>query len=440
MERIKKIYNFLRRDLWRTTATELGRTKRFGLGTLKTLILSAKGFNEDDINMRANSLTYSMMFAIVPILALIVAVARGFGFGGVIESGLNDSFLANYNIVPTIMGFVDRYLETAQGGAFLGIGLLVLLWAVYSFFRNVESSFNKIWEVNKSRSIIRQFANYLTILILVPILIVLSSGVSIFFSTHAGATAVAEHFSRLNEFLLKCVPWLSTCLVIFLLYWMVPNTKVKMLSALVPGLTIGTVVYALQALSVYIIMMLSRTSIVYGTFAAIPLLLTWLQWTCLLILTGAEISYSIQNHDYLDFAAETEKMSRRYKDYLTLYICHLIVKRFEQGADPLTASEISQESHIPVRNINNLISRLVEVKILNRVAADNDLSEQRYQPAMDINKITVGMVISHVEAQGEEGFFPHLPRHMHDFWCKWTEMRKKDRDFNNVLVKDLIKD
>lgn len=440
MNRFSKAYHFLRKDLWRTTAQEFGRTKRFGLGTLKTLVMSAKGFNEDDINMRANSLTYSMMFAIVPILALIVAIARGFGFGGVIESGLNDSFLANYNIVPTIMGFVDRYLETAQGGAFLGIGLLILLWAVYSFFRNVESSFNKIWEVNKSRSIMRQFANYLTILILVPILIVLSSGVSIFFSTHAGATALSEHFSHLNEMLLKCTPWLSTCLMIFLLYWMVPNTKVKIMSALIPGITIGTVVYALQALSVYIIMFLSRTSIVYGTFAAIPLLLTWLQWTCLLILTGAEISYSIQNNDTMDFATETDAMSRRYKDYLTLYICHMIVKRFEQGSEPLTASEIAHESKIPVRNVNNLISRLVEVRILNRVAADNELMEQRYQPALDINQITVGMVIAHVEAQGEEGFFPHLPRQMHDFWYKWTEMRKKDRDFNSILVKDLIKD
>lgn len=440
MEKIKNAYHFLRRDLWRTTAQELGRTKRFGIGTLKTLVMSAKGFNEDDINMRANSLTYSMMFAIVPILAMIVAVARGFGFGGVIESGLNESFLANYNIVPTIMGFVDRYLETAQGGAFLGIGLVVLLWAVYSFFRNVESSFNKIWEVNKSRSIIRQLANYLTILILVPILIVLSSGVSIFFSTHAGATAVAEHFSHLNEFLLKCVPWLSTCLVIFLLYWMVPNTKVKLLSALVPGIAIGTIVYLLQALSVYIIMFLSRTSIVYGTFAAIPLLLIWLQWTCLLILTGAEISYSIQNNDTMDFAAETEKMSRRYKDYLTLYICHLIIKRFERGSEPLTASDIARESNIPVRNVNNLVSRLVEVRILSRVASENDLAEQRYQPALDINQITVGMVISKVEAQGEEGFFPHLPHKMHDFWYHWTDMRKKDRDFNSILVKDLIKD
>ena len=423
--------------MWRTRGHEVSTSKRLGLGTLKTIVLAIKGFNQNDINMRANSLTFSMMFAIVPIMALIIAIARGFGFENIIEDWLNESFLSSYNIVPTIMGFVNRYLETAQGGAFLGIGLVILLWAVYSFFRNVESSMNKIWEVEKNRSIIRQFTNYLTILIMVPILIVLSSGVSIFFNTHAGEMAISAHFSKINEILLKSIPWLSTCLILTLLYWIVPNTKVKPLSAITPGLLIGSIVYLLQSLSVYLIMFLSRTSIVYGTFAAIPLLLTWLQWTCLLILTGAELSYSIQNKEKLDFAAETVRMSRRYKDYLTLYICQQIIQRFEKGLTPLTANEIAQADNLPVRNINNLLSRLTEVKILCKVMPENELEEVRYQPAMDINKITVGLVISYIEQQGEAEFFTNLPEPMNAFWTRWQALRKQATDYQNWLVKDL---
>ena len=423
--------------MWRTRGHEVSTSKRLGLGTLKTIVLAIKGFNQNDINMRANSLTFSMMFAIVPIMALIIAIARGFGFENIIEDWLNESFLSSYNIVPTIMGFVNRYLETAQGGAFLGIGLVILLWAVYSFFRNVESSMNKIWEVEKNRSIIRQFTNYLTILIMVPILIVLSSGVSIFFNTHAGEMAVSAHFSKINEILLKSIPWLSTCLILTLLYWIVPNTKVKPLSAITPGLLIGSIVYLLQSISVYLIMFLSRTSIVYGTFAAIPLLLTWLQWTCLLILTGAELSYSIQNKEKLDFAAETVRMSRRYKDYLTLYICQQIIQRFEEGLTPLTANEIAQADNLPVRNVNNLLSRLTEVKILSKVMPENELEEVRYQPAMDINKITVGLVISYIEQQGEAEFFTNLPEPMNAFWTRWQALRKQATDYQNWLVKDL---
>ena len=423
--------------MWRTRGHEVSTSKRLGLGTLKTIVLAIKGFNQNDINMRANSLTFSMMFAIVPIMALIIAVARGFGFESIIEDWLNQSFLSSYNIVPTIMGFVNRYLETAQGGAFLGIGLVILLWAVYSFFRNVESSMNKIWEVEQSRSIVRQFANYLTILIMVPILIVLSSGVSIFFSTRTGEMALSAHFSKLHEILLKSIPWLSTCLMLTLLYWIVPNTKVRAASAIAPGLLIGSIVYLLQSLSVYLIMFLSRTSIVYGTFAAIPLLLTWLQWTCLLILTGAELSYSIQNKEKLDFAADTVRMSRRYKDYLTLYICQQIIQRFEEGLTPLTANEIAQADNLPVRNINNLLSRLTEVKILCKVMPENELEEVRYQPAMDINKITVGLVISYIEQQGEAEFFTNLPEPMNAFWTRWQTLREQVTDYQNWLVKDL---
>lgn len=296
---------------------------------------------------------------------------------------------------------------------------------------------NKIWEVEQSRSIVRQFANYLTILIMVPILIVLSSGVSIFFSTHTGEMALSAHFSKLHEILLKSIPWLSTCLMLTLLYWIVPNTKVRAASAIAPGLLIGSIVYLLQSLSVYLIMFLSRTSIVYGTFAAIPLLLTWLQWTCLLILTGAELSYSIQNKEKLDFAAETVRMSRRYKDYLTLYICQQIIQRFEEGLTPLTANEIAQADNLPVRNINNLLSRLTEVKILCKVMPENELEEVRYQPAMDINKITVGLVISYIEQQGEAEFFTNLPEPMNAFWTRWQTLREQVTDYQNWLVKDL---
>lgn len=437
MKTFRRIYNFITKDIWRTRAHEMSKSKRIGLQTLKALVITIKEFNENDINMRANSLTYSMMFAIVPILALIIAIARGFGFEGVIEDWLNGSFLATYDIVPTIMGFVNRYLETAQGGAFLGIGIVILLWAVYSFFRNVESSMNHIWEVEKSRSIVRQFANYLTILIMVPIVVVLSAGLSIFLNSHTGDMALSSHFSVLHEYLLKSVPWMVTCLMLTMMYWIVPNTKVKIMSAIVPGILIGTVVSLLQALSVYLIMFLSRTSIVYGTFAAIPLLLTWLQWTCLLILAGAELSYSIQNKEKLDFAADTVMMSRRYKDYLTLYICRQVINRFENGLKPMTANEIAQADNLPVRNVNNLLTRLTDIQILSKVMPENEMEEVRYQPAVDINKITVGMVISNIERQGKEEFFPNLPDPMLDFWKRWKALRYKMTDMQDMLVKDL---
>ena len=165
---------------------------------MRTIVLVVRGFTDKQLNVRANSLTYSLVFAIIPILAMVVAIAKGFGVSEVIENLLNESFLGETNLVPTIMGMVDRYLETAQGGVFLGVGLLILIWAIYSFFRNVESAFNEVWDVKQSRSIIHQLVTYVAILVLVPILMVASSGLSLFINSMASSLDTLPFFSTIH--------------------------------------------------------------------------------------------------------------------------------------------------------------------------------------------------------------------------------------------------
>ena len=415
-----------------------GNNKRrdFGIQVTKTLVLSVRGFNENDINMRANALTYSLMFAAVPIMAFIIAIGRGFGFEQVIEDYLNKSFLGKFDIVPTIMEFVERYLETAQGGVFIGVGILVLLWAVYSFFQNVESSFNRIWQVDKSRSIIRQLANYLTILLLIPILLIVSSGISIFLNSQMAEMALFAD-ATIKEFMIKSIPWLISWTMFFLMYKTIPNTQVGLNSAIIPAIVVGTLVQILQMGTVYFIMFLSRTSIVYGVFAAVPLLLMWLQWTCLLILFGAELSYAIQNNESFDFEADVRQMSRRYKDYLTLYILYQIIKRFENAKPALCAGDIAKYANLPLRIVNQLLSRLCTVGLITQIGTEDENIPPTYQPALDINKITIGMVFGKVDAQGSEQFLPDLPAEMQELWNKWLEMKQQEIDTDTFLVKDI---
>ena len=138
--------------MWRRTSTEYsGFFQRLGYAIIRTIALVIRGFTSKNLNDTAKSLTYSLIFAVIPILAMVVAVAKGFGVLDIIERQLNHSFLGETNMVPTIMAMVQRYLDTTQGGLFIGIGLVVLLWAVYSFFQSVESAFNRIWNVKRSR-------------------------------------------------------------------------------------------------------------------------------------------------------------------------------------------------------------------------------------------------------------------------------------------------
>lgn len=385
--------------------------KRIGYGVIRTIVLVARGFGSKNLNDQAKALTYSLIFAIVPILAMVVAIAKGFGVVDIIEKQLNASFLGETNMVPTIMAMVERYLETAQGGVFIGIGLLILLWAVYAFFQSVETAFNRIWNVKKSRSIFRQVTTYIAILVLIPVLIVCSAGITIFVNTTVGEIEGVG----LIQFI---IIWL----LFTLMYIAVPNTKVRFMSALIPGIIMGTLFQLLQMMSVYLIAFLSRTSIVYGAFATIPILMIWLQYTSLLILIGAEMSYAIQNNEEFEYEQDLNQMSRRYKDFIMLYLLSVVIRRFKADEAPLTAHELAIRDHLPIRIVNQLLSRMVETGLLREVYVEDE-EEKTYQPALDTHKMTVGMVLRRIDAQGTEEFLQKPSPEMEAYWKRYQTIK-----------------
>ena len=438
MKKLSEIIKFVRYDMWRRTATEFdGFFQRLGYAVIRTIVLVARGFTSKNLNDTAKSLTFSLLFAIVPILAMVLAVAKGFNVADVIETQLNDSFLGETNMVPTIMEMVERYLDTAQGGVFIGIGILILLWAVYSFFQSVETSFNRIWNVRNSRSILRQFTTYIAIVVLIPVLIVCSAGINIF--VHSTVEGIL-HDSALHHFFHTSGAQLLQFVICWLLFtWMymaIPNTKVRFTSAVIPGVLMGTLFQLLQMLSVYLIALLSRTSIVYGAFASIPILLTWLQYTSLLILIGAEMSYAIQNNEEFEYEHDLNSMSRRYKDFIMLYLLSVIIKRFEADEPPLTAHDLAVRDNLPIRLVNQLLSRMVETGILREVHIEGN-EERTYQPALDTHKISVGMVIGRIDQQGTEQFLQAPTEEMNAFWEKYLRMKEEQKSLDKILVSEI---
>ncbi len=438
MKKVSDVIRFVRYDMWRVTATEFdGPLKRIGYGIVRTIVLVARGFTSKNLNDTAKSLTYSLIFAIVPILAMVVAVAKGFGVQQVIEQQLNASFLGETNMVPTIMAMVERYLETAQGGLFIGIGILILLWAVYSFFQSVETAFNRIWNVRNSRSVLHKATAYIAIVVLIPVVLVCTAGINIFLDT---TVENAIHVEAVHDFLhttgVQFLQFVLVWLLFICMYIAIPNTKVRFMSALIPGIIMGTLFQLLQMLSVYLIAALSRTSIVYGAFAIIPILMTLLQYTSLLILIGAEMSYAIQNNEEFEYEQDLNSMSRRYKDFIMLYLLHVIVKRFEADESPLTAHELAIRDHLPIRVVNQLLSRMVETGVLREVCVE-DNEERTYQPALDTHKISIGMVLDRIDAQGTEQFLQATSKEMQAFWKKYLNVKKSHNELNKIYINEL---
>ena len=435
-KRLQQIREFIQYDLWRQPHMEIhAPKKRWLYRFLQTIILVARGFKDQVLVVRANSLSFALLFAFIPMMALIYAIARGFGFEEIVKSTISSSFLAEANVAPVLLEWIERYLETARDGLFVGIGLIVLIWAVYAFFNMLENSFNSIWNVKQSRSFTRRMTNYVMTLLLVPVLVVVTSGISIFLNSTEVLASVLDGIVPIRKFMLRFLPFVATAGVFTWIFIAIPNTKVKFSSAIIPGILMGLLYQVVQALSMYLVVLFARMSIVYGAFSAIPLVLIWLHITCWLLLVGAELAFAIQNNDLFAYEKDIKNMSRRYKDYVMLYLLSVIIRRFEAGESPQTAQEMAAENQLPIRLVQQVLSRLEETVIVRRVYVEDE-EEQAFIPALDTKSITVEMVIGRISAQGTEEFLQHTPAEMQAFWQRYQQMIDANHS-DDILVSEL---
>lgn len=432
----KTVYRFITHDVWHITDYELSRGKRIPYRLVKVIVIAFRGFSQDKLVVRASALTYSIMLAIVPLIALFIAIGKGFGVENIIENWLQNALIAQSELVPFIMEFVDKYLETAQGGIFIGIGIAILLFSVMNFFKQSEKAFNSIWQVEKSRSFLRQFSTYFSALFLIPILVVLTSGLSLFLNQLLIQLQLANILSPFLKFGVKLMPYFISWIVFSLMYIVIPNTRVKISSGIVAGLIAGTAFQFFQMLYIEGQVYLSRYNMVYGSFAAIPLLMLWLQISCLIVLLGAEISYASQNLQNYEYEGESNTISIRYKRFLSLFLTYVIAKRFEQGKPPLRSDEIAATYKLPIRLVNKLLSDLTINKILTEIIDDN-LKTKSYQPALDINQLTVGMLVDKFETFGSELFLANKHPELDSFWKKQLALKAEHVDESRVLLIDL---
>ena len=435
-QRFQHFREFVQYDLWRHPHVKTqDPKKRLWYRILQTVILVARGFKNQALVVRANSLSFALLFAFIPMLAMIYAIARGFGFEEMVSEQLAGSFLAEANVAPVLLEWVERYLETARGGLFVGIGLVVLIWAVYAFFNMLENSFNSIWNVKKTRSFARRMTNYVMTLLLVPILVVVTSGISIFLNSTEILASVLSAIEPLRKFMLRFIPFVATSAVFTWIFMAIPSTQVKFSSAIIPGVLMGFLYQVVQALSMFLVVLFTRMSIVYGAFSAIPLVLIWLHITCWLLLIGAELAFAIQNNELFAYERDLETISRRYRDYVMLYLLSVIIRRFEQGEQPETAHEMATANQLPIRLVQQLLLRLEETNIVRRVLSEQE-EDPAFVPAMDIHQITVEKVLGRVAAHGTEAFLQHTPPEMQAFWQRYLQMCEANTS-DNILVGDL---
>jgi len=393
---LEKLKIFFKEEIWSHDLTSKSRRRTFLIRQSRIYILAFKGFFEDRAAVRAAALTYFTMLSMVPIFAIAFAIARNFGFEDMLHRFINNNMSEQEEVMNWLTGMVDNLLLETKEGLVAGIGGVILFWSVIQVLNNIEASFNDIWQIRKARSPMRKFSDYLAIMIITPFAIGLSGSFLVKMQTTAEEL---EYLKPLVVSLMKAVPYLSMWLLFTLVYIVMPNTKVKFRHALIAGIIAGTAALLFQTLYRDLQIGVMRWGTLYGTIAFIPLFLMWLQITWLIVLMGAELSFAYQNIENYEFEENALNLSHNNKRILTLLISHQIIKNFEEGVDPWNTEALSHELGIPIRLVNELVYELVEAGILAELAADNP-KERSYQPAVDINKITVEYIYNQMELVG----------------------------------------
>lgn len=396
-----RIKHFFHVRIWQADDYGASRPLRFVYDCIRKLYLSVRFFIERGHFNHASSLSFCTMLAIVPVAAVVFAVARGVGLDCYIEQWLRNALDSQPQAATAIIGFAQSYLAHAKSGVIIGIGLVFMLYSVLSLVNNIEVVFNDIWQVKEKRPPVRMMADYTALLFLVPVGIILVSSLNIFIYT------IARHFeayvllSSASRFFIKLLTFVLMVGVFTSLYVFMPNTKVKFSKAVVPGTIAGAAMLVLQFFYVHSQIFLTSYNAIYGSFAALPLFMLWILASWYICLFCAELSYMNQYMDYYAFLVNMEDVSHEKRLTMSAMLLSFICRRFSDGKKPYTAVELKELTGIPVRITKDLLRVLIAVNLVTENTGRNNDMEPVYQPAQDIANITVGRMTELIEA------YPH---------------------------------
>lgn len=399
---LAKLIDFIKTDIWRMRPKDHSRSKSFAIRFVQIIVLAVRGFQENKCKFKASALTFFSLLSMVPIIALMFGIAKGFGLQKQVEEQLMAKMQGQEEVITKIIDFSNTMLENTSGGLIAGIGVAFLFWAIIKVLSNIENSFNDIWGVIKPRSFGRKFGDYISMILVCPILLAISGSATVFVSSQV--TSIIEKIPLLHNFgpafwlPLKLLPYITIWVVFTFLFSFMPNTKVKFKSALIGGIVAGTIFQVVQWIYINFQIGAARYGAIYGSFAAMPLFLIWLQTSWLIVLFGAEVSFAHQNVETYEFEPDCLSVSKSFKTLLSLFIVQRLVKKFCKGENPADAPSLSHELEIPIRLVRKILYELSESGVLSEVR--NKDKEFAYQPATDVEKMTIKFVIDQLELHG----------------------------------------
>ncbi|MGZ4979456.1 MAG: YihY/virulence factor BrkB family protein [Methylobacter sp.] len=405
------IINFIKKDIWLLDEEKFLSFKAKIIKSLKIIILSAQGFSRDLCSLRASALTLYTLLSIVPIIAMLFGIAKGFGFEKIMEQRLMEQIPNQDTMVLQLIDFAQNMLDSAKGGVVAGTGIIILFWTIINVIGDIEESFNYIWKIDKGRSIGRKFSDYLSLMLLAPIVLIISGSITVFLKTQISWLMTIIQLPEIGSWLviraLSLLPLILMSALFAFMFIFMPNHKINYRAGIIAGIATGIMYHLGQWAYLSLQIGVSAYNAIYGSFAALPLFVAWLQIGWMIVLFGCEIAFFLQNYENYQNSNKFSDLSFSLKKVIALQVTHLIVKNFIDFNTPLAAAEIAKKLAIPITIIQPILLKLITSHII--IEFKNQDEYEVYQPAVDINIITIAYVINALEQCGQN-YLPDINR------------------------------
>ncbi len=389
--------------VWEDDLRDLGFLQRTAVFMLRALHMLLRELIGGQLNLRAMSLVYTTLLSIVPLLAVSFSVLKGFGVHNRIEPLLRNFLVPlgpnGAEITEQVIGFV----ENVQVGVLGSVGFALLIYTVIALLQKIEAAFNFVWQVDHLRSFSQRFSNYLSVILIGPVLVFSAVGLtaSIMNTTLAQQLFAMEPFGTLLVLSGKLVPYLLVCFAFTLVYIFIPNTTVELKAAAIGGLIAGVLWETTGWGFAVFIASSSKYAAIYSSFAILILLLIWLYLSWLILLVGSQIAFYVQHPQYMTLRRVEFILSNRLRERLALQIMFLIGYNHYHDKPPWNLDELTARLELPGEPVHRVLGFLSGSGYLVEIDSQDP---PVYLPVHDIGTIRIADLLTSVRAAGEDRF------------------------------------
>jgi len=428
-------------SIWNVRLEDINPFAAFFVKQLRIVLIVLKNYTKDNLQLQAAGLTFYTMLSVVPIVALAFAISKGFGFEKTLEEELTTALKGHEEVVEQIMTFASRMLENTKGGLLAGVGVVILLWTVMQLLSNVELSFNEIWQVGKGRTWLRKITDYFVIMLFAPILVILAGSMTVVISGQLENLVTGYDFLQtigpFIHFLVRMIPYTLIWLLFTFVYMIMPNTKVSFKSALVAGIIAGTSFQLLEWVYINFQVGVSRYNAIYGSFAALPLFMIWVNTSWLITLVGAEVAYANQYVTEIKNEIDGGKLSSSQRHIIALLLLRNISVRFENGEDAPRSKDLSTSLSLPFGVTARVLELMIDARLIYEVEA-NDKEDSGFLPHRSIDKVYVSDVLTALDGLGYTEISMMKDAVYNLYFDRYDSLQQVMKNSSeNTLVKDL---